>query len=117
MRFKIVSFLIFLSISSFAQDNVSDETTVNDNDKTSSRVNNMFQDVETVERTYSAYNTGKSTVKTAKKIKNFDDVKSLSINKLKSSLTDKVFKYKNAKAGFLKVFLTSQPNSMKLLGK
>lgn len=96
---KIVCLLILLVTVVYSQ---SDEYEVNDEDKTSSRVNNMFSDIEQIEKAANAVKTGTQAGKAISKIKNFEDVKALTVNQLKSNLKEKVFKYKNAKAGFLK---------------
>lgn len=95
----VITFLMYTGYG-----DVASETTVNDEDKTSSNVNNMFTTIEYVEKAAKVVKGAKETKKTigeVKNIKNLGDVKDLGVDKLKSSLSSLVFKYKPAKTGFL----------------
>jgi hypothetical protein len=95
----LITLLLIVQVPLFAD--VSEEQTINDEDKTSSRINNMFEDIETIEKAANAAKTGTKVYKEAKKVKNLKDVKDVSVSSLKDKAKGLVFKYKNAKAGFL----------------
>lgn len=60
----LITLLLIVQVPLFAD--VSEEQTINDEDKTSSRINNMFEDIETIEKAANAAKTGTKVYKEAK---------------------------------------------------
>lgn len=102
---------MLLPMCLYAEDNFSeDPTVVDDGDKTSGRVNDIINGVETATKAMDAYNTAKTAKNTynqVKQIKNLKDVKSFAIGKLKAAVTQ----YKSCKYPLL-TWLSHVSNKM-----
>jgi hypothetical protein len=93
--------LIFGAFAADENSSLDDPTTVDDEDKTSGRVNDIINSVETATKAIDAYNTAKTVKNTAnqlKQFKNLKDVKEFTKGKLLGAITQ----YKSCKWAFFK---------------
>ncbi|NLG19101.1 MAG: hypothetical protein GX556_17390 [Fibrobacter sp.] len=99
--FSFLCVLCVFAVNTSYSENSSldDPTLVDDGDKTSARVNDLINSVETASKAMDAYNTAKSVKKTydqVKQFKNLKDVKNFGVSKLKEAVTQ----YKSCKWSF-----------------